>query len=115
MICARLESDPTSPFVRVLWSASPPGQANAQPLENRKRARINRIARISETDRSRNPMLGAACVDGLELLGQFVQVAGIHGHVVAGVIADLKSVPMQFGNLFPGHVILLVGEERKAF
>jgi hypothetical protein len=35
--------------------------------------------------------------------------------VVARVIANLKAVPLQFGNLFPRHVILLVGAKRESF
>src|SRR5438093_13717437 len=111
MICGRIESDTAPPIVRVLRRASAPGEANAQPMENWKRAEIDRVPGKSETDRSRNAVLGAAAVDRLELLGQFVQVAGIDGHVVAGVIADLEAVPMQFGNLFPGHVTLPVAQE----
>ena len=115
MVHARLVSESASPFVWVFGRAAAPGETNAQPLQNRQGARMNRVARIGETARARNALLDTARVDGLDLLSQFVEIAGIDGQVVARVIADLEAVAVQFGNLLPGHVILFVRAEGKAF
>jgi len=115
MVHARLVSESASPFVRMLGRAAAPRETNAQPLQNRKRARMDRIARIGETGRPRNALLGTARVDGLDLLRQFVEIAGIDGQVVARVIANLEPVAVQFGNLLPRHVLPFVRSEGKTF
>ena len=73
------------------------------------------VARIGETDRAGNAVFEALRVDRLELPGQLVQIADVHRHVVARVIADLEAVPVQFGDLLPGHVILFVRPKGKTF
>src|SRR2546425_1161686 len=115
MVRTRLKRKPTPAFIRAFRRATAPGEANAQPLQNRKRVQVDRIARIGETGRAGNAVFEALRVNRLELLGQLVQITGSHAHVVARVIADLEPVAVQFGNLLPGHVILFVRPKRKTF
>ncbi len=37
------------------------------------------------------------------------------GEMVAGMVADFETIAVEFGDLFPGHVIRLVGAERDPF
>src|SRR5439155_8318950 len=82
MVHARLVSESASPFVWVFGRAAAPRETNAQPLQNRKDPWMDRVARIGETGRPRNALLGTARADGLDLLRQLVEIAGIDGQVV---------------------------------
>ena len=53
----------------------------------------------------------AALRDGSHLLGEPVDVACPHDHVVAGVVPDLEAVGVQLGDLLPRHVVPLVRGE----
>src|SRR5262245_24216533 len=78
MIDARFISKAAPPFVRVLWCAAATRQPDAEFPENRKGARHNGVARISETDRPGNAVFDAAVVDRFDLLAQLAEGSRRH-------------------------------------
>ena len=115
MIRTRFISEPASPVVGMLRRAAAPREPDTQSFENRQRVRHDGIARIAKTDWPRNAMLRAARIDRFDLFPQLSQRSLRNTEVIPRVIADLKAVPVQFRNLFPRHVILLVRAKRKSF
>src|SRR5881394_3040374 len=59
MVHTGLEGKPTPAFIRPFRRAAAAGEANAKPLQNRNRVRMDRIARIGETDRAGNAVFEA--------------------------------------------------------
>src|ERR1051326_2439377 len=111
MIYARFVSEAASPIVGMLRRAATPREADAECFQNRQRARYDGVAWISETDGPGNAVLGAARVDSFDLFTQLSQRSLRNAEMIAGVVADLESLLVQLPDLFPCHVILLVGAE----
>ena len=72
---------------------------------------IQDVAGVGEADGPGDAVSQAPGVDGFELLGCPLRVLGAGGLVVAGVVADLESIPVELGDLVPGHVVALVRRE----
>jgi hypothetical protein len=115
MVESRLVSETAAPIVRMFRRAAPAGEAEAEFFENRERAWDDGIARIGETDRARDTIFGAADIDRFDLLAQLGERAWRHAQVIAGVVANFETILVQLPDLIPGHVILLIGAERKSF
>src|SRR6266545_1721307 len=97
-----------APFVGVLRCAAAPGEPNAQLLENGHGLGSDAIARIGEAHGPRNAILRAGGVDRADLRAQLAEGPERDAEMIASVIADLESVLVQFLDLFPRHVVLLV-------
>lgn len=109
VIAARLVSKAAALLVRKLGCAAPAGELEAERFQDRQCARIDAVAREGKHRRPWQAELGTAVVDRLDLFLQSTQILVRDGHVIAGVVADLEAVPVQMGDLFPGHVVQLVG------
>src|SRR5207249_3695186 len=114
MVHARLVGEAASPFVRMLRRAASPREPDAEFFEDRQRAWHDGIARIAETDGLRNAVFGAPGIDGFDLLAQLAQCSRRDAQMIARVIADLETIIVQFPDLFPRQVILLVRAKRKS-
>src|ERR1041385_1703919 len=115
MINPRFISETVPPFVWVLRRAAAPGETNAEFLKDGQSAGDNRIAGIGRSGRTWDAMLFATRVDRFYLLAQLRQSSIRNAQMISRVVAELKSALIQFTDLIPGHVILLIGGKRKTF
>ncbi len=115
MIETRFIREAPAFLVRELGRSATPGKFEPERFENWQRARLDAVARKGEHRRSRQSEFDATVVDRLDLFFQSREVLLVDRHVVAGVVADLEAVPVEMGDLLPGHVVLLVALEIESF
>src|SRR5262245_16373387 len=115
MVDTGLVSESATPLVWMLRCPSATCKPKAQLLKNRNRFRRDGIAWIGKADRSWDAILGASRVDGLDLLTQLTKCSNADAQMITRVITDLESVLVQFFDLFPRHVVLLVRAKGESF
>src|SRR5262249_42363481 len=98
-------------LVRVLRRPAATREANPVGLEDWKRCWLEGVARPGEGDRHGYPVLGATRRNGLNLLGKLFDITPLDAEMITGVIADLEPIGVKLGDLFPRHVVGLVGAE----
>ena len=114
MIPFRFVGHASARFVGELRLGTPAGPAETHLLKQRNRPGMDRITRVGEADRLGNAVLQAELVDVGQFLPQAAKHVGADAHMAAGVVAHLEAIPVQLGDLRPGHVVGLVGQEAEA-
>src|SRR5206468_12437361 len=114
MITARLVSETVPFIVRVLRRTASPREPESDLRQHRNGIRINRVAWIRERRRRRNSVSSALGINRLDLLLDLRQVRLRQPHVIPGVVANLESIAMQFRDLLPREVLLLVRRKGEA-
>ena len=114
MIPFRFVGHAPARFVGELRLGAATGPTEPHLLKQRNRPGMDRITRVGEANGLGNAMPQAQLVDMGEFLTQAAEQVGSDAHVAAGVVADLEAIPVQLGDLLPGHVVSLVGQEAEA-
>ena len=115
MIAARLVRETVAFVVRVLRCTATAREPESQLREHRDGVRIDGVARIRERGRRRDAVRGALSVDRLDLLLDSGQIGLGQAHVVPRVIANLEPITVEFGDLLPREVVVLVRPEGESF
>src|SRR2546426_12795733 len=115
MIATRLIGDTVAFFVRVFRRAAATRKPKTQFLQYHETARIDGIARVREGYGRGKAVGGELSVDRLHLLLQARAIGLRCPHVVPGVVADFKTIPVELADVFPPEGIVFVGTECKSF
>jgi hypothetical protein len=113
VVAAGLEGEAAPFLVGVLRQPPAPGELYPQVVQDGQRPHVDPVAGVSEAGRHRDAMLTAANADAADLPRQVAEGVFRDGPVVEGVVADLEAVPVELGDLLPGHVVPLVVAEVK--